>query len=86
MIISTLSELPGKQCEPLGLVSTIYRIHAGMRSNNTLDVPRDQLIAQAAAMHADAVIDVQMQSHLEPRDNHPAEIVVILLGTAVHFL
>ncbi len=85
MIIATISELPGQRYEALGLVSAILHISAGMRAN-TLDLARDQLEAQATAMHADAVIDVHLQSHLNPSASRPAQLVVILLGTAVRFL
>ncbi len=84
MVIVTLSALPGKPYEARGLVSTILHISAGMRTN-TLDLARDQLETQAAAMHADAIIDVHMQSHLDPQNNRPAQLIVILLGTAVRF-
>ena len=85
MILATLSELPGKKYEAIGLVSTILHISAGMRTN-TLDLARDQLEAQATALHADAVIDVHLQSHVDPGNNRPSQLIVILLGTAVRFL
>ena len=85
MISATIAEVPGKPYEALGLVSAILHIPAGMRTN-TLDLARDQLEAQATALHADAVIDVHLHSHLDPGDNRPATFVVILFGTAVRFL
>jgi hypothetical protein len=86
MIITTLSELPGRRYEALGLVSAACYIPVGMRTDAHA-IGSDQFEAQAQALHADAVVDVRMQVLQEPSGHPgPPRVIVALLGTAVRFL
>lgn len=86
MITATLSSLPdGRPYLALGVVGGIAHVPPGPP---TLEAVRQQLEQQAAALRADAVIDVRLQVvslPTSPARPGPGALAIALIGTAVRY-
>ena len=80
MLMVTLTEIPGKKLEPLGVVSGAER---GNRPGVTISIAMEEMEEQAAALGADAVIDVRIISHAV---SESANSIHTVYGTAVKFV